>query len=158
MVEFRRIITEEDPILRQQSVEVRRFSDALHRLINDMKATMYHESGVGLAAPQIGINKRVVVIDDRESGYIELVNPEIIEAKGMDEAVEYCLSVPNRGGRVRRATQIKVKAQDRFGTPFSISVSGLRARIFQHEIDHLHGRLFTDIMLEEVRDSDEENK
>lgn len=155
MSEFRRIITEEDPILRQPAIEVRRFGAALHKLLNDMKATMYHESGVGLAAPQIGISKRVVVIDDRESDYIELINPVIIEAKGADEGVEYCLSVPNRGGRVIRATQVKVKAQDRFGAPFIVSASGIRARVFQHEIDHLHGRLFTDIMVAEVRDDEE---
>ncbi|MDO4581886.1 MAG: peptide deformylase [Bacillota bacterium] len=149
MAQLRTIILDGDPILREQAIEVRRFSSALHKLLDDMKFTMYHENGVGLAAPQIGVSKQLVVIDDREGGFVELVNPQIIEAKGCEEGVEFCLSVPGRGGRVLRAAQIKVKAQDRFGKPFTLNVSGQRARVFQHEIDHLQGKLFTDVMTEE---------
>ena len=130
MAEIRKIITEEDPLLREQSVEVHRFGSSLHKLLDDMKVTMYHADGVGLAAPQVGILKQVVVIDDREHDYIELVNPVITEMKGSIQSTEFCLSVPDRGGRVKRARQLAI--------------------IFQHEIDHLHGILFTDVMSEEV--------
>ena len=150
MAEIRKIVTEEDPLLREQSVEVHRFGSSLHKLLDDMKVTMYHADGVGLAAPQVGILKQVVVIDDREHDYIELVNPIITERKGSIESTEFCLSVPNRGGRVKRAKHIKVTAQDRHGGTFNYTVSGQLAIIFQHEIDHLHGVLFTDIMSEEV--------
>jgi len=92
------------------------------------------------------------VVDDGENGFFEMVNPVITQRDGSAIATEYCLSVPDRGGRVQRSTKIKVKAQDRFGNPFQLSASGMLARIFQHEIDHLEGKLFTDVMLEEVRD------
>jgi peptide deformylase len=85
MAELRKIITEEDPLLHQKSVEVQRFGESLHKLIDDMKATMYYEDGIGLAAPQVGILKQVAVIDDREHGYIELINPRIVERSGMQE-------------------------------------------------------------------------
>lgn len=152
MADLRKIIMEDDPQLHQPSVTVRRFGESLHRLLDDMRATMYHENGVGLAAPQVGVNKCVVVVDDRENGFFELVNPRIVEAKGATEAVEYCLSVPGRGGVVRRAKEIRVEAQDRYGAPLRLRASDMLARVFQHEIDHLDGRLFTDVMLREVRD------
>lgn len=152
MAEIREIITEEDPLLHQDAAEVHRFNSSLHTLLDDMKATMYQANGVGLAAPQVGISKRVIVVDDGENGFIEMVNPVITHREGAAEATEYCLSVPDRGGRVIRATKIKVEAQDRFGNPFSVRASGLLARIFQHEIDHLDGKLFTDVMIAEVRD------
>ena len=91
-----------------------------------------------------------MVIDDREHDYIELVNPVITEMKGSIQSTEFCLSVPDRGGRVKRARHIKVTAQDRNGNTFNYNVSGQLAIIFQHEIDHLHGILFTDVMSEEV--------
>ncbi|MBQ6808499.1 MAG: peptide deformylase [Firmicutes bacterium] len=152
MAEIREIITEEDPLLHQEAMEVRRFNSSLHSLLDDMKVTMYKANGVGLAAPQVGISKRVIVVDDGENGFFEMVNPVITQRDGSAIATEYCLSVPDRGGRVQRSTKIKVKAQDRFGNPFQLSASGMLARIFQHEIDHLEGKLFTDVMLEEVRD------
>ena len=154
MAELRKIITEEDPLLHEKSVEVRRFEGALHKLIDDMKMTMYHEDGVGLAAPQVGILKKVAVVDDREHGYIELINPQIVERTGNVESIEFCLSVPDRGGKVMRASEIKVSAQDRYGKPFTMCVNGKQAIVFQHEIDHLHGILFTDIMLEEISKED----
>ena len=150
MAEIRKIVTEEDPLLHEKSVEVRRFGASLHKLLDDMKVTMYSADGVGLAAPQVGILKQVVVIDDRENGYIELVNPQIIESKGSVMSTEFCLSVPNRGGKVKRARNIKVVAQDRNGQTLQYKVSGQLAIIFQHEIDHLHGILFTDIMTREI--------
>ena len=155
MADVRKIITEEDPLLRQEAVEVKRFNPVLHKLLDDMKETMYEVGGVGLAAPQIGISKRILVMDDREEeGYCEMVNPLIISAQGTEEGVEYCLSVLGRGGKVIRATDITIQAQDRFGQLFTLNTQGYRARVFQHEIDHLHGRLFLDIMTEEVRDDE----
>lgn len=158
MAEIRKIITDEDPLLHQRSEEVRRFGASLHKLLDDMKATMYHAEGVGLAAPQVGILKQVVVIDDRENDFIELVNPKIVENNGVIESTEFCLSVPDCGGKVRRANKIKVIAQDREGKPFSIQAIGQTAIIFQHEIDHLHGILFTDIMTERIERDEYENE
>lgn len=156
MANIRKIVTEEDPQLHQPSVEVRRFNDSLHRLLDDMRATMYQANGCGLAAPQVGVNKRIIVVDDGENGFFELVNPRIIAAGGATEGVEFCLSVPDRGGRVRRAKDIRIEAQDRFGGPVTVRASDFHARVFQHEIDHLDGVLFTDVMSEEVRPQEED--
>jgi|WetSurMetagenome_2_1015567.scaffolds.fasta_scaffold375969_2 peptide deformylase len=150
MADVRKIITEEDPLLREKSVEVQRFGASLHKLLDDMRATMYDADGVGLAAPQVGILKQVVVIDDRQNGYIELINPRIVDCKGSIESTEFCLSVPDRGGKVTRYRAIKVNALDRNGKPFGVKCNERLAIIFQHEIDHLNGILFTDIMSEEV--------
>lgn len=158
MADLRKIVLEDDPQLHQPSVAVRRFGDSLHRLLDDMRLTMYRANGVGLAAPQVGVNKCVIVVDDRENGFFELVNPRIVEAKGTTEAVEYCLSVPDRGGLVRRAKEIRIEAQDRYGAPVRLRAHDMLARIFQHEIDHLDGRLFTDIMLREVRNDAEQEE
>ena len=154
MAHIRQIITEGDPILRKQAVQVRRFNMVLHKLLDDMKYTMYQADGVGLAAPQIAISKQIVVMDDREHGYLELVNPRIVESSGSEIGTEYCLSVPRCGGRVNRATKIKVEYQNRNGEPQTVEAEGFFARVFQHEIDHLVGKLFIDIMTEEVRDDD----
>lgn len=155
MADIRKIVTEEDPQLHRPSIEVRRFNDSLHRLLDDMRVTMYQANGCGLAAPQVGVNKRVIVVDDQENGYYELINPKIVAASGATEGVEYCLSVPNRGGRVRRAKEVRIEAQDRFGKPVTVRASDFHARVFQHEIDHLDGLLFTDVMSEEVREREE---
>lgn len=150
MADLRNIITEEDPLLHQPCQEVRRFNDSLHQLLDDMKYTMYEANGVGLAAPQVGVAKRVIVVDDRENGFMELVNPRILRMKGREEGVEFCLSVPERGGLVDRATEVRIAAQDRQGGPVELIAKGYLARVFQHEIDHLEGRLFTDVMIREV--------
>ena len=152
MANLRRIVTEEDPQLHVGSVEVQRFGVTLHALLDDMKETMYYADGVGLAAPQVGINKQIIVVDDREHGFFEMVNPRIVAEDGVDLAVEYCLSVPDRGGRVPRATWVRIEYQDRYGNPASMEAEGFLARVFQHEIDHLGGILFTDVMIEEIRD------
>ncbi len=152
MGHVRNIVLEGDPVLRKQAVEVKRFNPILHKLLDDMKYTMYDAGGVGLAAPQIGISKRIVVLDDRENGYYELVNPRIVFQEGVESGVEYCLSVPRCGGRVNRAGKIRVEYQDRDGQPHSVEAEGFFARVFQHEIDHLQGRLFVDIMTEEIKD------
>jgi len=158
MADIRKIVTEEDPQLHQPCVEVKRFGETLHRLLDDMKETMYHANGVGLAAPQIGINKKIIVVDDRENGFFEMVNPRIVESRGRAEGVEFCLSVPNRGGVVARATHVKIYAQDRDGYEICVNADGFLARVFQHEIDHLSGTLFTDVMLREVREEEDEDR
>ena len=151
MAQIREIVSVGDQLLRQEAVHVVRFGKVLHKLLDDMMETMHVAKGVGIAAPQVGISKRVVVIDDGESQY-ELVNPQIVKFSGRELDTEYCLSVPGRGGKVYRATEITVEAQDRYGKPFTVEVEGLLARVFQHEIDHLDGKLFIDIMVEEVFD------
>ena len=120
-----------------------------------MKETMNKADGVGLAAPQVGILRRVVVIDVGD-GPIELVNPEIIEAEGEQAGAEGCLSIPGRTGYVVRPNKVKVKAQDRNGKPFEIEGEGLLARALCHEIDHLDGRLYIDVMDHEIFDNDKE--
>ena len=151
MAAIREIIKMGDPLLRVSAVKVRRFGPRLNKMLDDMAATMYAAQGVGLAAPQIGISKCLVVLDDGE-GLIELVNPVIVKAEGEIVEVEHCLSVPEIGGEVLRAEHVTVEAQDRNGETRVYEAEGWLARIFQHEIDHLHGRLFVDMMSREVRD------
>ncbi len=110
-----------------------------------MKDTMYHADGVGLAAPQVGIIKRVVVIDVGE-GLIELINPEIISEKGKQDGSEGCLSFPGEFGNVIRPNKVTIKAQDRYGKEFTMQGKELLARAFCHEIDHLNGRVFLDLV------------
>lgn len=149
-----RIIREQgDEILRKKSREVEVFDKRLHTLIDDMFETMYAADGVGLAAPQVGILKRVVVIDTKdETGPIELVNPVIIYKHGTRLAVEGCLSVPGVRGLVERPEKVKVKAYDRFGNEHVYDGEGLLATAFCHEIDHLNGVLFIDKVEEFVED------
>lgn len=143
------VVQNGDDILRQKAQVVRRFDDRLHKLLEDMAETLYAEDGVGLAAPQIGISKRVVVIDVGE-GLLEVVNPQIIKATGRESDIEGCLSVKGRNGIVPRAAHVVVTAQDRYGNDIVLEGEGLLARAFQHEIDHLDGILFIDKMTKEV--------
>ena len=140
---LRVVVTGEDPILRKTSRPVEVFDEKLWTLLDDMAATMYKYEGVGLAAVQVGILKRVVTINVGE-GLIELVNPVIVETQGSVEDSEGCLSFPNEFGIVERPAKVVVKAQDRFGKPVEYSGSGLLARAFCHEIDHLDGVVFKD--------------
>ena len=141
-----------DAVLRRRAERVREFNPALHRLLDNMLETMRDASGVGLAAPQVGISKRITVVeypedeDDPENTMriYELINPEIIRAKGAEMGQEGCLSLPGLAADVERATYVLVRAQDREGKEFRIKAYGWLARIFQHEIDHLHGVLMTD--------------
>lgn len=151
---IREILTEEDDTLRKKSRDVTEFNDKLHNLLDDMANTMYDVGGVGLAAVQIGILRKVIVIDIDE-GLIELVNPEIIENEGMQDGPEGCLSSPNDFGLVERPMKVKVKAQDRNGEFFTVEGEGLLARAFCHEIDHLSGTLFKDLVSEMIDDIDE---
>jgi peptide deformylase len=132
-----------DELLRKKSREVDKIDDRILTLLDDMAETMYAKNGVGLAAPQVGILKRVVVIDVGE-GLMELINPVIIESSGTQECQEGCLSVPGLYGEVERPARIKVKALNRKGEEFTYTATDLLACCTCHEIDHLDGIIFTD--------------
>ena len=150
----------EDEVLRKHARKVDRFDHRLHVLLDDMAETMYNANGVGLAAPQVGVLKRVVVIDvEDEHGLIELINPVIVEqSEQLMRGVEGCLSVPGRKGLVERPERIVVEAQDRNGNKIRYEATKLLAVCMCHELDHLDGRVYTDIMLEEVTDQPEEEE
>lgn len=137
------ILEEGDPVLREVCKEVPKISSNIHKLLDNMADTMYAAEGVGLAAPQIGISKRVVVIDVGE-GLIELINPVILSTEGEETDIEGCLSFPGVSGEVTRAAKVTVEALDRHGDKKQYTGEGLLARAFQHEIDHLNGVLFVD--------------
>ena len=139
----------EDDILRKHCRAVERFDGRLAALLDDMAETMYDANGAGLAAPQVGILKRAVVVD-AGGGLIELVNPEIIRAEGARVGVESCLSVPDRCGTVERPERVAVRAQNRRGEPIEITGEGFLAVALCHEIDHLDGVLYIDRMIEDV--------
>lgn len=136
-----------DDILRKNCRLVDKIDDKIITLLDDMADTMYDANGVGLAAPQIGILKRIAVIDVGD-GIIELINPEIISEFGAETADEGCLSVPGKYGKVTRPTKVTVRATDRDGNEFEITGEGLLARAFCHEIDHLDGIVFVDKVIE----------
>lgn len=145
---IRLIVKEPDPVLREVAKEVSKFNTNLKKLLKDMAETMYDAEGVGLAAPQVGISKRVIVVDVRdENGLVEMVNPVIVEQSGEQIGPEGCLSIPNLNGEVQRADRIVVTGKNSDGEAITIEASGFFARAFQHEIDHLNGILFTDIAL-----------
>jgi len=153
----RKILTLGDENLRKVCKPMQKFDLRLWLLLRDMADTMYKADGVGLAAPQVGILRRVVVIDVQdEHGLIELVNPEIIAAEGEQAGSEGCLSVPGRRGYVVRPQKVTVRAQDRKGKFFEITGEDLLARAFCHEIDHLDGVMYVDKMDHEIFDSGEE--
>lgn len=139
---MRNIVKVGDPMLKKHSRVVEKFDDRLSQLIDDMKETMYAADGCGLAAVQVGILKRVVVIDVGD-GFMELVNPEITYSDGEQQEAEGCLSVPGEYGTTIRPAVVKVKAQDRNGKWQVFKGEGLKARCFCHELDHLDGVLFT---------------
>ncbi|MDP1602373.1 MAG: peptide deformylase [Legionella sp.] len=145
---IRKIIYLPDSRLREISKPVEKFDDALQLLIDDMFDTMYDARGVGLAAPQIGINIRLSVVDvigDKKEQLV-LVNPEIISSEGQAEYEEGCLSVPGAYDKVIRAHKVTLRAQDRKGEFFEMTAEGLLGECFQHEIDHLNGKLFVDLL------------
>lgn len=132
-----------DPVLRQKCEPITVFDRKLRLLLKNMADTMYKADGVGLAAPQVGLSINVVVIDVGE-GIIELINPKIIEREGEVEDTEGCLSVPGLYGTVKRSERVVVEYQNSFGKTRTMEGTGLLARAFQHELDHLDGVLFTD--------------
>lgn len=148
---LRNIRVEGDDILRKKCRKITNIDERLLTLIEDMKETMYNAQGVGLAGPQVGILKRVVVIDVGE-GPITLINPEIISAKGSQIDVEGCLSIPGKQGEVERPNYVTVKALNEKGEEIEISGEGLLARAFCHEIDHLDGTLFIDKTISKKED------
>lgn len=147
---IRQIIYLPDPCLRAVAKPVEHFDDKLQTLIDDMFDTMYDAKGVGLAAPQIAVSLRVAVMDvigeKNPKDQIVLINPEIVSAQGQKEFQEGCLSVPSAYDTVIRAERVKVKALDRHGKPFEIEGDELLGECLQHEIDHLNGKLFIDLL------------
>lgn len=133
------------PILRAETKVVTQFSDDLRKLASDMFETMYKAKGIGLAAPQVGRSERLTVVDVDDQRFA-LVNPEIVWEEGTDRAEEGCLSIPDIYGEVDRAQRVLVRAVDLEGKPYEIEATDLLARCLQHEIDHLHGRLFIDYL------------
>lgn len=147
---MRNIVKYGDPILRKKSRQVEKFDERLATLIDDMVQTMYAAEGVGLAAVQVGVLRRVVVIDAGD-GLLELVNPVIVESSGEQESEEGCLSLPGECGVTKRPMNVIVKAQNRHGKWFVYSGSELKAKAFCHEIDHLDGVLYIDRLAENVQ-------
>jgi peptide deformylase len=157
---LREIVTLPNPVLRRKAKSVTRFDDALQTLVDDMIETMREAPGVGLAAPQVAVSERVIVVEYAEPEEVEegqepkevepklyvMVNPEIVKASPETEiGVEGCLSVPILVGEVERAHEVRIKGFNRRGQPMKLKADGWLARIFQHEIDHLNGVLFTDL-------------
>ena len=143
-----------DDVLTKKAKEVKEMTPRTRELINDMLETMYEAEGVGLAAPQVGILKRIVVIDIGE-GPIVLVNPEIIETSGSQTGAEGCLSVPGKHGTVTRPNEVKLKAMDENMKPRLVMGTELLARAICHECDHLDGKLYVDLVEGELEDNEE---
>ncbi len=137
------VVQDGDPVLRRVCDPVRNFNKELHDLLDDMKVTVRAENGAGLAAPQIGVSLRVVVIDVQE-GFYELINPEIVAFKGEQVGPEGCLSVKGRQGTVRRPAKVKAEYRDRNGKKHKLTAEGFFARAVCHELDHLNGVLYID--------------
>ena len=140
-----KIVKVGDDILRKRCRPVEEITPKIHRLLDDMAETMRAAQGVGLAAPQVGILRRIVVVEVEEGNLIELINPKIIAYAGEQEGTEGCLSVPNKWGTVKRPMHVTVRALSRHGEEFEITGSGFLARAFCHELDHLDGKLYIDI-------------
>ncbi|MCR5150471.1 MAG: peptide deformylase [Clostridiales bacterium] len=149
---IRNIVKVGDPILNKKSRKVEKFDERLWLLLDDMKETMYSAGGVGLAAVQVGVLRRAVVLDcgtPDMSDYLELINPEIISKEGEQREMEGCLSLPGESGTTVRPAVVKIKCQDRNGKWCVYKAQGLKARCFCHEIDHLDGVLFTSKVIKE---------
>lgn len=140
-----KIVTEEDPILRKKSRPVTEVTDRIRTLLDDMAETMRKADGVGLAAVQVGVLRRVIVIETEPGELIELINPRIIESSGKQRTPEGCLSLPGKCGITERPKNVTVEAMNRNGEIFTLSGTDLLAKAFCHEIDHLDGILYTDI-------------
>jgi len=147
---LRQIRLFDDEILRKKSKIVEVVDDKIRQILNDMADTMYYKNGGGLAAPQIGILKRLVVIDMGQ-GLIKLVNPKIIKQEGTQEVIEGCLSIPNILGKLKRPAKVMVQALNENGEEIILTGNGDLAKCFCHEIDHLEGILFTDLVTEYIK-------
>lgn len=144
---LRNIVIEGDPVLRKKCRVVTEFNERLHTLLDDMNETLIQANGAGLAAPQVGVLKRVAIVSVDEDFY-ELINPEIIKTEGEETSIEGCLSIPDLRGTVSRPYRVTVKAFDRYGKEYTVRGEGLLARAFCHEIDHLDGILYTDKVID----------
>ena len=142
---IRKILTDKDPALHKVCKEVEVFDKKLHKLLDDMAETLEEAQGVGLAAPQVGILRRVVIVDTGDQ-ILELINPTMLETSGEQIGAEGCLSVPGQYGLVKRPNYAKVRAQDRNGLWFEAEGEELIARCFCHELDHLDGIVYTQVM------------
>lgn len=146
----RKVVMMGDELLRKKSKPVRVFGEYLWNLLDDMKDTMHHKNGMGLAAVQVGILKRVIIIEANNM-FVELINPVITKERGEDIEEEGCLSVGTMTGLVKRPMEVTVTAQDRYGYNFTITGEKYLARVLCHEIDHLDGVLFIDKMIKETK-------
>lgn len=153
---IRNIVKYGDDVLTKKCRAVEKFDDRLAQMIDDMFDTLYDSNGVGLAAPQVGILRRITVIDTGDGERYELVNPEIISAEGEQTGTEGCLSYPGKFGIVTRPNKVKVKAQDRHGEWHEYEGEELLARAFCHEIDHLDGHMFMEKVKEWIETEDED--
>ncbi len=138
------IVTEEDPILRKKSREVTEITDRITTLLDDMKETLHKAQGAGLAAVQVGVLRRIALVEYEEGNTIELINPEIIEVDGEQTGLEGCLSLPGKWGIVTRPNTVTVRCLNRKGETVTYTASELGARAFCHEIEHLDGIIYTD--------------
>lgn len=151
---LRNVVYSDEELIRKKSRPVTQFDEKLWDLLDDMYETMKKEDGVGIASPQVGVLKQVVVIETNGMK-LELINPEIVSSSGKQESFEGCLSVKEYNGIVIRPYKVSIKAQDRFGNPFSMTVEDFMATVFSHEIDHLNGILFIDKAVELFRKNDQ---
>jgi len=167
---LRNILERGDPTLETPGKEITAFDERLHTLLDDMRETLSAANGIGLAAPQVGVLRRVALVldltwepeeeketgeDVQEEAVIELINPAIIERTGEEETYEGCLSIPGYLGRVTRPWRVKVRAQDRHGVWFEVEGEGLMARALCHELDHLDGKLYTSLVAGELIRADQ---
>ncbi len=141
---IRKIATQGDEVLTKKSRVVTEFNARLHQLLDDMKDTLAEAGGVGLAAPQVGVLRRAVIVVNDDDEMMELVNPEIIYTEGEQTGPEGCLSIPGKFGMVTRPYFVRVKAQDRFGNWFEAEGEELTGRCFCHELEHLDGHMYTE--------------
>lgn len=144
---IREIRTDDDPVLRKKARVVDKITGRINILIDDMFETMYLANGIGLAAPQVGVLRRIMIIDMNDEPMV-FINPEIIEQEGKQCNLEGCLSLPGKTGKVERPLKMKVKFLNRYGKKTIIEVKDLLARVFCHELDHLNGILFTDRIID----------
>lgn len=141
---LRKIVVEGDDILRKKSREVNQVDDRIRMILDDMLETMRDYDGVGIAAPQVGILKRIFTVEAEEGDVLEAINPEILDKEGLASGEEGCLSVPGCFGTVERPEKVKLRALNRWGESYEIEAEGLKAIAICHEYDHLEGVLFTD--------------
>jgi peptide deformylase len=142
---LREILKRGDPVLNKKAHPVTKFDDRLHSLLDDLHETLDDAGGAGLAAPQIGILRAVVLVANNEDEILELINPTILSAEGEQDGLEGCLSIPGYWGFVKRPEKVRLKAQDRNGNWFEVEGTGMAARCYCHELDHLDGKLYTEL-------------